>query len=295
MADFELTKYTLGQIDFNAEEIKAELTEKVAFYKTLVYTDETARDAKNDRARLNALRTALDDERKRRKKEFMAPFEAFESKVKDIISVLDEPIGIIDAQLAEFEKKRAQEKAATIEAYFENKKENEAMPGWITITDIMDPKWLNASTAEKKWKAELDAKVDKIRQDVETIGSIGDFSFEAMEHYKKTLNLGESIAEGKRLADIQRRKEMEKAGGKICHDLVRGSMYDENGEIIAQQPQQMEFTIEEQKAPETAPQSATEPKTWWVNFRAKLTAEQARMLKAFFEANGIEYEAKAER
>ena len=41
------------KISFNYEELKAELTEKVAFYETLVYTDDQVKDAKADRATLN--------------------------------------------------------------------------------------------------------------------------------------------------------------------------------------------------------------------------------------------------
>ena len=38
------------KIDFNYEELKAELTSKVSFYETLVYTDDQIKDAKADKA-----------------------------------------------------------------------------------------------------------------------------------------------------------------------------------------------------------------------------------------------------
>lgn len=56
------------KISFNYEELKAELTEKVAFYETLVYTDDQVKDAKADRATLNKLKKTLNDERIRREK-----------------------------------------------------------------------------------------------------------------------------------------------------------------------------------------------------------------------------------
>lgn len=56
------------KISFNYEELKAELTEKVAFYETLVYTDDQVKEAKADRATLNKLKKTLNDERIRREK-----------------------------------------------------------------------------------------------------------------------------------------------------------------------------------------------------------------------------------
>ena len=49
--------------------------------------------------------------------------------------------------------------------------------------------------------------LEQIRSDEETIEKLQEFSFEAMEVYKKTLNLSQAIQKGQELADIQRRKE----------------------------------------------------------------------------------------
>ena len=55
-------------IDFNFEEMKAELTEKLTAYNALVVTEDSIRDAKADKAKLNKLRTAVEDKRKEVKK-----------------------------------------------------------------------------------------------------------------------------------------------------------------------------------------------------------------------------------
>ena len=57
-------------LEFNYEELKAEIEEKAKVYEVMVYTDANIADAKNDRATLNKLKTALNDERKRREKEY---------------------------------------------------------------------------------------------------------------------------------------------------------------------------------------------------------------------------------
>ena len=67
--ELKMNEYQLPEkILFNYEELKQELTEKVAHYETLVYTDDQIKEAKADRANLNRLKKALNDERIRREK-----------------------------------------------------------------------------------------------------------------------------------------------------------------------------------------------------------------------------------
>ena len=46
----------------------------------------------------------------------------------------------------------------------------------------------------------------QIGTDVVTISKLPEFKFEAMEVYRKTLDMNQAIQEGQRLADIQKRK-----------------------------------------------------------------------------------------
>ena len=105
--EFKVNEYQLpDKLTFNYEELKQELTEKVNEYKTLIYSDEQIKEAKADRASLNKLKTALNDERIRREKEYMQPFNEFKSKVAEIIKIIDEPIALIDAQVKGYEDKK---------------------------------------------------------------------------------------------------------------------------------------------------------------------------------------------
>lgn len=103
------------KISFNYEELKAELTEKVAFYETLVYTDDQVKDAKADRATLNKLKKTLNDERIRREKEYMQPFNEFKAHVNEIIGIIDKPIAVIDKRVKEFEDQKKANKQKDIE------------------------------------------------------------------------------------------------------------------------------------------------------------------------------------
>ena len=76
------------KISFNYEELKQELAAKVSMYETMIYTDDQIKEAKADKANLNKLKKALNDERIRLEKEYMVPFNDFKAKVNEIISII---------------------------------------------------------------------------------------------------------------------------------------------------------------------------------------------------------------
>ena len=57
------------EIKWNNEELKAEIAAKMKDYRGLVFTEESIAEAKKDRANLNKLKSAFEDERKRVKKQ----------------------------------------------------------------------------------------------------------------------------------------------------------------------------------------------------------------------------------
>lgn len=62
------------QIKFNFEDLKSEIQAKAHEYEVSVYTEDNIKAAKADRASLNKLKKALNDERIRREKAYMKPF-----------------------------------------------------------------------------------------------------------------------------------------------------------------------------------------------------------------------------
>lgn len=258
------------KIVFNYDELKAELTEKVHVYEAMVYGENEIKEAKADRASLNKLKKALNDERIRREKEYMMPFNEFKTKINEIISIIDKPVAIIDAQVKEYENKKRNEKADAISALWDGKEK----PDWLALDSIHDESWLNASTSLKSIGEAMDAKLAQIKADLGTLAKLSTFCFEATEEYKRTLDLNKAIAEGQRLADMQRRK-------LEAQDKAR-----ELAEKIAAEQSSM-------KAQTQAETEADTPRTW-VAFKALLNVAQAKELKAFFDARGIRYESIAQ-
>ena len=179
------------KISFNYEELKAELTEKVAFYETLVYTDDQVKDAKADRATLNKLKKTLNDERIRREKEYMQPFNEFKAHVNEIIGIIDKPIAVIDKRVKEFEDQKKANKQKDIEELFASI----GFQSFVTLDKIQDPKWLNASVSMKSIEEQMRARMYQIGDDVFTLSQLPEFGFEATEVYKQTLDINKAIKE----------------------------------------------------------------------------------------------------
>ena len=65
-----------------------------------MYTDDQIKNAKSDRADLNKLKKALNDERIRCEKEYMQPFNIFKAQIDGIIKIIDKPVELIVKQLS---------------------------------------------------------------------------------------------------------------------------------------------------------------------------------------------------
>lgn len=266
-------------IDFNFEELKEEITNKSALYKNMVYTDETIKDAKSDRALLNKFKTALEDKRKEVKKQCLEPYNQFEKQIKELVAIIDEPVKLIGEQITEFEDREKAEKHEQIIELF-----NKAgFQSFVTLEQIYDPKWLNKSVSLKSIEEELTNTVYRIGHDVTTINSLKEYSFEALEHYKKTLDLASAIAEGQRLADIQKRKLEHEAELKAREELAKKQAEERaKAETEANLHEELEEVAEEE------PPQAVEVKRQWIKFVALLSKDDALALKEFCDNRGIE-------
>lgn len=270
----------IKEIQWNNEELKKEISAKMEDYKGLVFTEDTIKEAKKDRADLNRLKTAFEDERKRIKKLCMEPYNRFESQVKEVTSLIDAPVRLIDAQIKEVEEKKRQEKQQEIERIFRET----GFQDFVRLEQIFDPKWLNASVSIKKVEEQMRSLLYRIGDDVYTIHQLPEFSFEAMEVYKKTLDVGQAVQEGKRLSDIQKSKaEYEEQQRQKAE---REKMLQEERET-REQEQQNAANVSE-AAPEK-PAAEIPKKTFTIDFRVIATEEQLMQIKTFFKENGIQY------
>lgn len=238
---------------FNYEELKGHVLERAAHYETIVYTDDQVKVAKEDRANLNRLKKALNDERIRQEREYMQPFATFKAQINEIIGIIDRPLQAIDAQVKAFDEQRKMERQETIMDYWAKT----GAPEWMQFCKTC---WLNASYSMKTIQAEIDATIEQANKDLAVIRALPEYAFEAEEQYKANLSLAEAVSEAHRLTEMARRK--------AAHEAA---------------------TVRENRNVE--PEPAADQEREWVAFEALLSPIEANALGRYMKENGIQYRA----
>jgi len=271
--ELKLIPYTVPQsITWNYEELKAELTAKASEYASIVYTDDQIKAAKADRANLNRLKKALNDERIRQEREYMQPFNNFKAQINEVIGIIDKPIEAIDRQVKAFENKQKDEKRKAITDYWEET----GAPEWMRTYQTA---WLNASRSLKDVQAEIDSLIAQSEKDLAVIHDLPAYAFDAEKNYKQTRSLTEALSEAKRLEKLEEQKaayEAKQEKRKSEAAIAQGSR-----------------TAEPAHEPEPAHELPVEQPREWVSFKALLTTDDAKALKIFCQQRGIRIEALA--
>lgn len=199
-------------IDWNHEQLKKELAERLEHYNGLVVTEDAIKEAKADRAKLNKLRTAFDEKRKDVKKACLSPYEDFEKKVKEVVAMIDKPIAAIDTQVKAFEEARRQEKYAAIQSFYEESIGD--LNGLLPLERIIPAKWANAGEKLESITQAISESIFKVRNDVGVIRAMRlDFEQNVLDVYFRTLDMSAALAEKTRMeeqADRIKRLETQK-------------------------------------------------------------------------------------
>lgn len=99
----------------NFDEIKSLVREKADHYANLVYTEDDLPQAKKDKAMLNKFIKAIEDRRKEIKKACMQPYESFETQIKELVAICEQPVKAIDEFVKMIDSQNKAEKRAEIE------------------------------------------------------------------------------------------------------------------------------------------------------------------------------------
>lgn len=131
----------------NKEVLEQALKIIVQKYKGVVVTDDDNqyKEAKSQRAEINKIIKALDDERKKVKKTYEEPIKVFESEFKALKSIADEAAKELDDNIKAVEQLRRDKKAEEVEALMEQYSEGlpiDRRSQWLNqtyrVADIID-------------------------------------------------------------------------------------------------------------------------------------------------------------
>lgn len=275
----------LQSIEWNFEELKAEIEEIVREYETAVYTDDAIKQMKTDRAKLNRFVNAISGERTRIRKLLLKPDERFGQEVKELTGIVQRAIDNIDGQVKDYERRQREEKTAKVRDFYDaNIHDIEA---YLPFERVMKPEYANASTTMKSIKEEILALIQRVDEGLAILNEVDSpYAGDMKKVFLETYDIGaamakrnqlESEVENRRLymEEQERRKAEREAARKADADRVMQAGRAPEPEQPRETPQKME-TVED-------PVNV-------IDFRVYATMGQLMKLKAFLSDNGIRFE-----
>lgn len=202
----------LPAIRWNEAEVQQNLTEMLAAYTGRVYTPDTIKDAKADRAAVNKLDKQLSDAARSAKAFYMKPLEEFLQSAKQMQGQCKAVSGAIDQQVKAVEEAERKDKADALRAvYTDCIGELREM---IPFDRLLVPQWLNKTYDLAKASRELRKSVETRREELRLIReTCGEDAEACITEYLRELNLNAALVEHSRrqnARDAQRRAEAER-------------------------------------------------------------------------------------
>lgn len=268
----------LPPIQWNYPEVKQWVKDGLKSYDGRVYTEDTIKDAKADRAKLNKLAKAVADKCKEMKALYLHPYAQFESEAKEIEGMIEAVSSKIGAQVKAAEDLKKQEKLKRIESEC-----YAPMIGNLAVLvpyeRLHDPKWLNATCSDTTISTELAKKIEGIFSGLSAIDSLNlplDIAEQVKGVFLRNFDLAAAIAEKDRI-------EAERAALKQYTEAQQAAVSDE--------PRPVETAPVQAETP-TAPQEqpTAGEKIYTVTFRIHVTREQLDGLGAYMKAHNIKPE-----
>lgn len=181
-------------MSWNEEEVQKNLDELLAAYTGRVYTPESIKDAKADRAAVNKWDKQLGDALRAAKKLYTDPLEAFGQRIKAMQAQCKQVSGAIDQQVKAVEQAEREEKASSLRlVYRDCIGELEPL---ISFDRLLVPQWLNKSYDLAKASRELRKSVETRREELKIIrDTCGEDAENCVLEYLRELSLNSALAE----------------------------------------------------------------------------------------------------
>lgn len=205
----------LPEIQWNNEELKAEIAAKAKEYTSIAYTDGQETEMRKDRATLNKLVTAFENQRKEVKAFYQAPYQKFETQVKEVLGPVRDAIKVIDDGLAEIERQYRVDKTNKMREIYEAKVGD--LRAILPFEKTIKENWYKKAIKDKNLEQGYIDLFKRTRSDMDALDALPDrFRDKAVMKYMENYSLSEALTEGKRLEMLEasleeRRKKVEEA------------------------------------------------------------------------------------
>lgn len=275
-------------IEFNHDEIKKELAVRLEKYNGLVYSEDSIKEAKTDRAALNKFKEAIENKRKEIKKQCLKPYEDFETKIKDIVAMIDKPILAIDGQVKAYEKIKKDEKLDAIETFYLDKVMD--LKDIVPFDRVFNQKWLNTTYKETDIHKEINDLFLKVESDLAVLGELeSEYEAQLKDFYLKNYDLTATLQENKRLKEqAEKLAEYNRQQEEKKRQRAEAAKKEQPEPVKELRPRPQPTTEPAKSFDDLISDDAPDPKHI-IDFRVWATAEQLNTLKQFLVSNGIKY------
>lgn len=264
-------------VEFNYEELKAAATEVRDKAGKLLYTEDQRAQLRADKAMINKAKKMLADERIALKKQYLEPFNDFETKAKEIEGLLGGAYEAINAQEIEFDNREKEQKMVQINALYDANigKYKQLIP----LDKIFDDKWLNKTFKLKDIENIIKATsmtADLHLREINELNS--EFTEQLKNKYFETLDMQAVLAEKtlleqrkKALEELEKRKKAE----ELAKDVP-----------VEKEPEQMNIF---EPVDMVGVVKKEEPQLITIAFKVRGTKEQLNGLVEYMKRNDIAY------
>lgn len=263
---------SLGKIEDNILEVKQYALDLKDYYQKLVFTPETMKEAKDEKAEVNKMKDRVAKFRKEIISEYKKPIETFENEAKETEKILNQTYETINNQVSNYESELKGEIENKLDSYFEEYRTFKGIDKeYISFQDLGIKITLGYATEKgeltKKAKEEVASKLDDFANNLDTIATM-QYSDEILVEFIKMKDLSKSI--------------------KSVNDrhLVLGKI-QEKTEVKKEQKINDEAMIE--KIDKLSAPKVNE-EIYQTTFKVYATLENLKLLKQFMEERGIKYE-----
>ena len=271
------------KIDWNFEELKSEIIAVSQEYETSVYTDETMKNAKSDRAKLRKFVDAMKSERTLIRKKLLEPDVLFGEQIAELSGIVERAIDNIDTQVKDYEQRQRDAKTAKIREFYEENIYD--LAEYLPFERLFRPEWANASTTMKSVKESMLDTIQKVAEGIAILNDVeSPYAGDMKKVFLRTYDIGAAMAERNRLeaeAENRRLYIEEQERRKAEREAARKA---EAERVMAgrNQPKEPEYV---------APvEDVVEEPVHILDFRVHATIKQLEQLKNFLKVAGIRFE-----
>ncbi|MBE5977848.1 MAG: DUF1351 domain-containing protein [Paenibacillaceae bacterium] len=282
----------LQKIEWNFEDLKKEIAVSAQEYESSVYTDDTIKAAKADRAKLNKFVDALNNKRTEVRKALLKPDEQFGLEIKELTGIVQKAINNIDTQVKGYEERQRKEKTAKVQEFYEENIHD--LSSILPFDRVFKPEYANASTTMKSIKEDILALIQKVDEGLAIINEVDSkFAGDMKEVFIRTYDIGAAMAERNRLETAEEKRkayEEEQARKKAEREAA---MQAQTSRVITvgKVPVTSTRPIQTQHVAQPTPAvESIEDPVHILDFRVHATKKQLDKLKDFLNSNSIRFE-----